>query len=90
MRTQSLLSALAVATAVVAEDAPVITNNPIGAQYEAILEAKAPWSVSGSVKIGSEASGEGVTVQIALSGFPDEGGPFSESTRCNSMHPSTS
>ncbi|KAJ4296609.1 Cell surface superoxide dismutase [Cu-Zn] 4 [Kalmusia sp. IMI 367209] len=76
MRTQSILSLLAVATAVVAEDAPVVTQNPIGAQYEATLKPKAPFAVSGAIKIASGASGKGVSVEVAISGLPTEGGPF--------------
>ncbi|KAF1975090.1 Cu,Zn superoxide dismutase-like protein [Bimuria novae-zelandiae CBS 107.79] len=77
MRTQSILSLLAVATAVVAEDAPVIESNPIGAQYEALLKGKKDWSsLTGSVKIASAANGTGVSVEIALAGLPTEGGPF--------------
>lgn len=78
MRAHPLLSMLVLATTVVAEDAPLVENNPIGAQYEALIEPKAPWAISGSVKIASGASGKGVTVEIALAGFPKEGGPFSE------------
>ena len=78
MRAQSIISVLALATAVVAEDAPIVKDNPIGAQYQAEIKGKAPWEVAGSVKIASNAAGKGVTVEIALSGFPTEGGPFSE------------
>lgn len=76
MRTQSILSLLAVASAVVAEDAPVVEKNPIGAQYEAVLKGKAPYEVTGSLKIASGAAGKGVTVEIAIAGLPAEGGPF--------------
>lgn len=76
MRTQSILSLLAVASAVVAEDAPVVENNPIGAQYEVVFKPKAPYDISGSVKIASGAAGKGVTVEVAIAGLPAEGGPF--------------
>ncbi|KAL1599769.1 hypothetical protein SLS60_007573 [Paraconiothyrium brasiliense] len=76
MRTQSIFSLLAVAAAVVAEDAPVVEKNPIGAQYEALIKGKAPYEVAGSVKIASGAAGKGVTVEIALANLPAEGGPF--------------
>ncbi|KAJ4354396.1 Cell surface superoxide dismutase [Cu-Zn] 4 [Didymosphaeria variabile] len=76
MRTQSIFSLLAVATAVFAEDAPVVDSNPVGAQYEALIKGKAPYEVSGSVKIASGAAGMGVSVEIALANLPAEGGPF--------------
>lgn len=88
MRAQSILSVLALATAAVAEDAPIVKNNPIGAQYQAEIKGKAPWEVAGSVKIASNAAGRGVTVEIALSGFPSEGGPFSEYSCFPIFHPS--
>lgn len=79
MLAQSILSVLAVvATTAVAEDAPVINKNPIGAQYQASFAAKKPWNVAGSVKVASGTDGTGVHVQIALSGLPEEGGPFSK------------
>lgn len=76
MRSQSIFTLLAAAAAVVAEDAPVVEQNPIGAQYEAILKPKGQFQVSGAVKIASGAAGKGVTVEIAIAGLPAEGGPF--------------
>jgi hypothetical protein len=76
MRTQSIVSLLAAASAVVAQDAPVVKNNPIGAQYQALIKGKAPYAVSGSVKIASGAAGKGVTIEVALANLPTEGGPF--------------
>ncbi|KAF2447783.1 Cu,Zn superoxide dismutase-like protein [Karstenula rhodostoma CBS 690.94] len=76
MRTQSIFTLLAVASAVAAEDAPVVEQNPIGAQYEALLDPTKHWGVSGAVKIASGAAAKGVTVEVALANLPSEGGPF--------------
>lgn len=79
MRTQSVLSLLAVAaTTVMAEDAPTIEKNPAGAEYVAELKPKAPWDVTGSVKIATGEKGKGVAVKVEMHGLPSEGGPFSE------------
>ena len=75
MRTQALVTVLAAAAAVVAENAPVVKHNPIGGQYEASIKSK---TVSGSIKISSGANGKGSHIEIAVSGLPSEGGPFSE------------
>jgi hypothetical protein len=78
MRTQSMLSVLAVATAATAQTqpAPVVANNPVGAQYLAVLPDST--TLRGSVQIQSCSTGMGVDVSVAVSGLPAEGGPFSE------------
>ena len=80
MRTQSILSVLAVATAVAAQtqSAPVVAQNPVGAQYIAELPDKKTTTLRGSVQIQSSSDGKGVDVSVAVSALPAEGGPFSE------------
>jgi hypothetical protein len=80
MRTQSIISVLAVATAATAQTqpAPVVANNPVGAQYLAVLPDKASTTLRGSVQIQSSADGKGVDVSVSVSGLPAEGGPFSK------------
>ncbi|OCL12959.1 Cu,Zn superoxide dismutase-like protein, partial [Glonium stellatum] len=57
-------------------DAPVVTNNPIGASYYATLPNKATESVRGTVYAVSSPTGKGVDFDVTLSGLPAEGGPF--------------
>ncbi|KAF2691000.1 Cu,Zn superoxide dismutase-like protein [Lentithecium fluviatile CBS 122367] len=78
MRTQSILSVLAVATAATAQTlpAPVIESNPVGAQYLAVLPDKSTTTLRGSLQIQSSADGKGVDISVAVSGLPAEGGPF--------------
>jgi hypothetical protein len=53
-------------------DAQVVTNNPAGAHYQAVLTGK----VSGSVNATSEA-GKAVSFTVEIKGLPVGTGPFS-------------
>jgi len=74
----SVLLTLALVSAQTGElgDAPVVTNNPIGASYYATLPNKESESVRGTVYAVSSPTGKGVDFDITLSGLPAEGGPF--------------
>ncbi|KAF2120542.1 superoxide dismutase [Lophiotrema nucula] len=56
--------------------APVVTNNPIGANYNANLPVQTKNAVRGSVVAQSNPDGKGVLVNVAIAGLPLEGGPF--------------
>jgi len=81
MRSSTVLSVLSTLALVSAQtgklgDAPVVTNNPIGASYYATLPNKESESVRGTVYVVSSPTGKGVDFDITLSGLPAEGGPF--------------
>ncbi|KAK2767808.1 hypothetical protein FQN54_003967 [Arachnomyces sp. PD_36] len=59
-------------------EAPVVTDNPVGATYEALFVKSADIDIRGSVSLSSGATGTGAIVDIDLFGLPDEElGPFS-------------
>ncbi|GAM87739.1 hypothetical protein ANO11243_057660 [Dothideomycetidae sp. 11243] len=75
MVSTSAIFAAASAAALVSAastDAPVITNNPVGAQYLATFTATAQNTVNGNVQISTYPNGQGVTIQMSMSGFPGE------------------
>lgn len=81
MRSSTVLSVLSTLALVSAQtsklgDAPVVTNNPIGASYYATLPDKESESVRGTVYAVSSPTGKGVDFDITLSGLPAEGSPF--------------
>lgn len=78
MRAFTILAGLAatILPTVFAGDAPETTNQPSGVQYIATLPDTKP--LRGSVMIGTGTAGNGVQVQVSLSGMPSEGGPFRE------------
>lgn len=81
MRSSTVLSVLSTLALVSAQtgklgDAPVVTNNPVGASYYATLPNKESESVRGTVYAVSSPTGKGVDFDITLSGLPAEGGPF--------------
>ena len=78
MRTFSLALGLVALPLAFAGDAPVVQNNPTGAQYIAKLPDKTNTSVRGAVVVEASANGTGTNVQVSISGLPATGGPFSE------------
>ncbi|KAF2153065.1 Cu,Zn superoxide dismutase-like protein [Myriangium duriaei CBS 260.36] len=68
-----VVGAALVASAVAAStDAPVVTNNPVSAQYRAAFVPTAKNTMAGEVVISSIPSGKGVNVQVTMTGFPGE------------------
>lgn len=61
---------------VLADSAPEATNQPPGVQYIATLPNTT--DTRGSVMVGSGTAGNGVQIQVSISGLPSEGGPFRE------------
>jgi hypothetical protein len=59
-----------------ASDAPVVSNNPIGTQFVAVLPDKSDTTVRGTVMVDTNANGTGANVQVSISGLPKDGGPF--------------
>jgi hypothetical protein len=80
----TVIAATAATVVAQVQDAPVVTSNPIGAQYVAELPNKASTAVRGSVVGKTAPSGKGVQFQVAISGLPAEGGPFSKSGHASS------
>ncbi|KAF1994607.1 Cu,Zn superoxide dismutase-like protein [Amniculicola lignicola CBS 123094] len=83
MLSATLYSLLAVAAGVAAQtatpsaqDAPLVTNNPIGASYVAVLPKKDGSSLGGSIQVVSGPGGKGAKFAVSISGLPAEGGPF--------------
>ncbi|ENI08578.1 hypothetical protein COCC4DRAFT_57317 [Bipolaris maydis ATCC 48331] len=74
----SVISILAAASAVTAQstNAPVVTDNPIGATYVATLPQKAGSSLSGTIEGTTGADGKGVKFSVHFAGLPATGGPF--------------
>jgi hypothetical protein len=79
MRSFNLALGLFALPLAFAGDAPVVQNNPTGAQYIAKLPDKTNTSVRGAVVVEASANGTGTHVQVSISGLPATGGPFSES-----------
>ena len=73
----SLLAAATLATSQ-STDAPVVTNNPIGASYIAKLPSKEGSALQGTLVATSSPDGKGINLAVSFSGLPKEGGPFSE------------
>jgi hypothetical protein len=82
MRSFSLALGLFALPLAFAGDAPVVQDNPTGAQYIAKLPDKNNTSVRGAVVVATSANGTGTNVQVSISGLPATGGPFSESSHC--------
>jgi hypothetical protein len=78
MRSFSLALSLIALPLAFAGDAPVVQDNPTGAQYIAKLPDKTNTSVRGAVVVATSANGTGTSVQVSISGLPATGGPFSE------------
>lgn len=74
----SILSLFAAATTALAQstEAPVVSNNPVGAHYIAELPTKEGSNLTGSVSAVSSTDGEGVLIAVSFAGLPEEGGPF--------------
>lgn len=77
MRAFTLAVGLVALPLAFATDAPVVENNPIGAQYIAVLPDKNDTTVRGAVAISTNSNGTGASVQVSISGLPATGGPFS-------------
>lgn len=60
-----------------AADAEPVSGNSPGTQYVAILPDKTDTTVRGAIQVASNSNSTGVDVQISMTGFPSEGGPFS-------------
>ena len=61
-------------------DAPVVTDNPVGATYIATLPANK--KIQGTVVASTEDSGTGVRFTLNLHDLPKTGGPFRTSPFC--------
>lgn len=77
----SVVAVAAAATAVSAQSstinpAPQVTNNPVNVAYIATLPDTKP--LRGSIIGRTAKDGKGVEFTVSVSGFPSEGGPFSE------------
>ena len=83
MRSSLFLAAVTAGLAFAADPVPgtpavVVTNNPKGVTYQAVLPNKNTTTVRGYVAGTSNANGTGVIFNINLYGFPDSRfGPFS-------------
>ncbi|KAF2182205.1 Cu,Zn superoxide dismutase-like protein [Zopfia rhizophila CBS 207.26] len=77
MRTSTVISVLStIALASAQSDAPVVSSNPLGASYFAVLPVKEGSTLRATVSAASGANGKGVEFAISVSGLPTEGGPF--------------
>lgn len=61
-----------------AQDAPKVTDSPVGASYVATLPNKEGNTVRGSITGLSSPDGKGVHFSGAFSGLPEGAGPFSK------------
>lgn len=59
-----------------------VTNEVTGGTYIATLDNAANTDIRGAVQIQTDPSGTGVNIQVTMSGFPADGGPFRESSSC--------
>ena len=59
-------------------NATVVADNPAGAIYGATMPDSNMTDVRGNVILTTAPGGTGINVQISVSGFPTEGGPFRE------------
>ncbi|KAJ9634618.1 hypothetical protein H2199_008901 [Coniosporium tulheliwenetii] len=75
-RNDAIYRELTTMVARVEEEAEVVTNNPIGASYEARLPNSATTDVRGVFIAISNPSGRGVDFQVTLDGLPSTGGPL--------------
>ena len=84
MRSFNLALGLFALPLAFAGDAPVVQNNPTGAQYIAKLPDKTNTSVHGAVVVEASANGTGTNVQVSISGLPaiDIGGNVGEGFEC--------
>lgn len=83
MKTSFLISALFSTVALSQTtgklgNAAVVTNNPAGVSYQAVLPARADTKIRGQITGTSTANGTGVRWSFNFEGFPDIG-PFRES-----------
>lgn len=61
-------------------DAKITTGNPFRTVYEAtLLDKKDTTNLQGTVVVSGAPDGRGVIYNVDFTGFPEEGGPFSES-----------
>ena len=77
MRLKSILLALASVAHVNAQIAPVVTGNPDGVTYQAILPNSATTNIRGYIAGTTPHNGTGTTFNINFYGFGLDG-PFSE------------
>ena len=90
MRFSQIIAATTIGAASTAlsqatQDAPVITNNPVGTSAKATLPAEPFFkegslrgNVQGSIQATTGANGVGVDFVVHFSNLPQEGGPFSK------------
>lgn len=74
MKFQQVVSLLAVALAIVAEN-PVANDSPQGASLQAVFKPKANVDIQGTIKFDSATNGT-VIIDVDLQNLPQEGGPF--------------
>jgi hypothetical protein len=83
MRFAELLSAATIAagvSTVLAEDAPIIKNNPPGGVAFAVIN-KDNGAIDAVIAVSTASSGEGVQIVMNINGAtPLSGGPFSKSS----------
>ncbi|KAI9664427.1 MAG: hypothetical protein M1829_005820 [Trizodia sp. TS-e1964] len=82
MRSSAIISTLscfvlaAQATTGQLGDAAVVTTNPVGATYVAVLPKKLSTNLRGTVTASTYGNGTGVYFKVQVSGLPLAGGPF--------------
>lgn len=74
----TIAAALCASSVALAADAPVVKDNPIGAQYLATMPAAGDAGVYAQFAVMSGPSGEGVSFAININGKTFENGPFRE------------
>ncbi|KAE9965759.1 hypothetical protein BLS_007416 [Venturia inaequalis] len=72
----TIAAALCASSVALAADAPVVKDNPIGAQYLATMPAAGDAGVYAQFAVMSGPSGEGVSFAININGKTFENGPF--------------
>ncbi|KAL7924273.1 superoxide dismutase [Trichoderma austrokoningii] len=83
MRACNILAILATVSYAAAKDAPVVSGNPQGVEYKAILPKQAFFphaelvgNVKGNVSAVAAPGGKGVRFTVQFENFPKSGGPF--------------
>jgi hypothetical protein len=85
MRAWNILAILSTISYAAAKDAPVITGNPQGVEYKAVLpkepffpKAELVGNVKGNISAVAGPGGKGVKFTVQFENLPKSGGPFSE------------
>lgn len=85
MRACSVLAIFSTVSCAAAKDAPVISGNPQGVEYKAVLpkeaffpKAELVGNVKGNISAVAGPGGKGVRFTVQFENLPKSGGPFSE------------